>query len=316
MKKLVLLFTCLSLISCSTAIAKDWGSVMKGIKNTAGTIYETSGLKDSVNEVKNEVSIQNITNIASAPTQVEVSFFGGLKPDSSLVDILNTFKKYESVTDIQVAYSGTPIKENGNNINFKTKNSDKATISKYLEKTIPDGFYDKRSGYKIEDYTKIVNLANGKKGKTTKKIGDYIYLRINKIYINSVPCEVRIELIPSIGFYVFNPEKVIVGPTKQIAYPYIIKRITLDSGMYDDSAQTIAQNNKNKIISNFVSKYNLVNDGTDSYTNDFIRLDFYPELTIDYTNFLYINELESKYNDFKANLTIRESQHLDSGNDI
>ena len=69
-------------------------------------------------------------------------------------------------------------------------------------------------------------------------------------------------------------------------------------------------------ISNFVSKYNLVNDGTDSYTNDFIRLDFYPELTIDYTNFLYINELESKYNDFKANLTIRESQHLDSGNDI
>ena len=310
MKKLVLLFTCLSLISCSTAIAKDWGSVMKGVKNTAGTLYEASGLKESVNEIKKETSIQSITNTASIPTQTEVSFFGGLKPDSSLVDILNTFKKYESVTDIQIAYSGTPIKENGNNINFKTKNCDKTTISRYLEKTIPDGFYDKRSGYKIEDYTEIINLANGTKGKTTRLTGD-ITLRISKVYIDSVPFEIFIYLEPYKEFYAFYPEKVIIGQTKQIAYPYLIKQMIFQTDKYDKSVQTIAKNNEQKILNRYIKKYNL----DYSYCNDHIELYLNP-LEINYLNFPYLRELETKYNNFKANLTIRESQHLDSSNDI
>ncbi len=335
-KALFMLVLCL-FVSAGLCYANDLNGVFRGIKNGIDVFSDVNKLKQQVQRPQNQTS-QSSTETITAPTNnsstindesasnvqetlqkpVEISFFGGLKPDSSILDVINTFKKYDSVTNIKVAFGGKVISDNNQPVNFKTAYCDKATMSKYLEQTIPDGLYNKRYGYKMDDYTKLVDLINGKKGKIIG-LTDKIYINIDKMYIDGIPCSVEAKFTLSGEFYSLHSEKVFIGPTKHIAYPYIIETITFNTDFYDKSVQGIAEQKREGILNKYIEKYGVIKDQScyeGDHCNNFVAIKFYPNFGITYKNYTYINELATKYNDFKMKTTIQESKKFDSSNDI
>lgn len=335
-KALFMVVLCLS-VSAGLCYAEDLNGVFRGIRNGINTFSDVNKLKQQIQQPQIQTP-QSQTETKTAPTNdssaitneptsnvqdlqqkpVEVSFFAGLKPDSSILDVINTFKNYESVTNIKVSFGEKVISDNNKPVNFKTAYCDKATMSKYLEQTIPDGLYNKRYGYKMDDYTKLIDLTNGKQGKIIG-LTDNIYINIDKMYIDGIPCSVEAKFTLSGEFYSLHPEKVFIGPNKHIAYPYIIETITFNTDYYDKSVQGIAEQKREGILNKYIQKYGVVKDQScyeGDHCNNFVAIKFHPNFGITYKNYTYINELAAKYNDFKMKTTIQESKKFDSSNDI
>ncbi len=277
------------------------------------------------NDEKNEVENTNSTTEGIVQEDdyketniADIVFFGGLKPDSSIVDVINTFKKYDSVTNIELRYNDKTIADNDIVVNFKNKASDNLTISKYLEKFIPDGFYIQRYNQKVEDYTTMISFMNGQQGRMTS-LTSGVELYINKMYIDGIPFTVRADFVPSEAFYSMYPEKVLVGPTKHIAYPFIIERLVFDTDNYNNAVQDIAKEKRDSILNKYIEKYGVVRDRScydGEHSNDFIAIQYHPNFAITYKNYTYTKYLNNKYADFKKKKTMQEGEKLNSSNDI
>ncbi len=335
-KALFMVVLCLS-VSAGLCYAEDLNGVFRGIRNGINTFSDVNKLKQQIQQPLNQTP-QSQTETKTAPTNdgftitneptsnvqdlqqkpVEVSFFAGLKPDSSILDVINTFKNYESVTNIKVSFGGKVISDKNKPINFKTAYCDKATISKYLEQTIPDGLYSKRYGEKMADYTKPVDLISGTQGKIIG-VTDPIYIDIDKMYIDSIPCSVQVKFILSEDFYSLYPNKVLIGATKKYAYPYIIETIAFKTDFYDKTVQGIAQQKREGLLNKYIEKYGVIRNNScyeGDHCNHFVAIKFNPEFGITYKNYTYINELATQYKEFKMKTTIQKSKKFDSSNDI
>ncbi len=150
---------------------------------------------------------KNFYNALDTNPQV-IELFAGLKSDSSIVDVINTFKNIDTVTTINLG-SKYP------NINFKNiPNTD-------------NKIYETLANALSTSNIQSIELNNKKVNMPTKKFSVFI----EKIYKDGVPYGVKIDFEPCAGFYYLYPSKVYQDSTGKV-YPYVITNIL--AGSYND----------------------------------------------------------------------------------
>ena len=350
-KRIFTVVLCLS-ASVLACYADDFNNVLRGIRNSIDTLSDVNRFRGQViqnnaqgKQLQQKMQQQNTTPAQmSQPTQkttstvqneilvtdnepeqideipqknVEVNFYGGLKPESTVLDVINTFKKNEGVTSIKLGYRSNPgtgggyfmpLKVNGSEVNLKTTYCDKATLTKYLQSLIPIG-----------NYAQTITLPNGITSKMVHADGYVLELQINKIYINSIPMTVEVLFRPSSGYYCFNTDKVLKG-ANGIAYPYLIETITMKTNQYDNLSQSLVYKYGKSVIDSYVEKYSMDRNNScyeGNICNDFVALDKTADsITITYKNYTYKNELTKRYEELETNRTTKQTQKFNSINDI
>lgn len=346
MKKVLMVVTLLSFTTVCFA-ANELNQMFSGIKSSVNSELKSltkSIVKDLVpvedvetplaeqknvstesqeEDSKPEISVDTIKDVVNQVDQVtaqpvEVKFFGGLNPDSSVVDVINVLKKYESIKTIHIRHvmEQKYITQNDINVNFKTAYLDKATLAKYLESFIPTELINKRYGYVMADYTGQIDLANGASGKilTTRP---QIMIEADTIYLENIPFSVEVYFQLSNEYYGLNPEKTIVGANKKVAYPFLIERFVMRAHNDAPSAQLV-QMNKEALLEKYITKYGVVRDQgcyEGSHCNDFIGIKYLGN-EITYKNYDYLNKVKQEYNDYLIKKSVKQTASMDSADDI
>lgn len=309
--------------SLTKSIVKDIVPVVEeSVSEPVAKEAETeTGVKEE--DSKPEITVDTIKDIVDQVDQVtaqpvEVKFFGGLNPDSNIVDVINVLKKYDSVKTISIrnVMDTQYISQNNTRINFKTAYIDKATLAKYLESFIPTELMNKRYGYVMADYTAKIELTNGVSGKvlTTKP---QILIEADTIYLENIPFSVEVYFQLANEYYGLHPDKTIVGANKKVAYPFLIERFVLRAHSDAPSAQLVKMN-KDALLEKYIAKYGVVRDQScyeGAHCNDFIGIRHYGD-QITYKNYDYINKIKEEYNDYLVKKSMKQTADLDSASDI
>jgi len=263
---------------------------------------------------KDSVSTKNMLPLTSKKiSKNNVEFFGGLNPDSSIVEVINTFKNINSVTKI---------------------------TSSYLKCTGPYNQYCTYSG-KIDfkniptDSTHVLNTIGtmlASRPKTSIDLGnsigsmpkDDITLHISTIYIESIPFNVEVTLRPSKGYYFYNQPNILKGASGT-GYPYAINTIVLKTDKYNKAVNDLVLANGQKIVNAYRYKYNLSPNNScyeGDECNNFVAIRYYlqtwgqPSMEITYKNYSYLDNLDKQYNQYVTTKTIQRNQKYNSINKI
>lgn len=227
------------------------------------------------------------------------TLFAGLKPESSLVDTINTFKNMSSVSKIELGYnecSGAYMQY----CKFKT-------IGRNLKNTPSDATSILNSvGNLLSSTRRIpVELANGTGSMTVEAI----YLQISKIYIEGIPFDVEVEMKPLKAYYFTYPQKVLKGASG-VGYPYAITEIRMNTDKYDENSQNLVSA-KGKIVKNaYEEKYGYSN-------SDFVDVSLgFNSMSIVYKNWTNLREIEEKYEEYITNKSVQQTQKYNSIDEI
>lgn len=320
MRKISILILTSLLCSSNICIAEtNMYDVFSGIRNSVQTISDINKLKNEItntpikNDTKQAESINQYEKIPVVENNViqqqaeekninqpvEVSFYAGLKPDSSLVEVINAFKKNSGVTKMDLGYyerSGPYLQVmtfKSCNKNLKNVPTDATSILNIIGNLLSSSIKNR------------VQLNNG----TGIMVNEDLYLQIEKIYLDGVPFSVEVKFVPSAGYYLSHANKVLKGASGN-AFPYVIETIKMSTDKYDNATKNLVYSKRENIYNQYVQKYG------ENYA-DFLsihRSDTYMEIT--YKNYDYINELNYKYNEFATNRSIQQTEKFNSINEI
>ena len=293
--------------------------VFSGIRNSVQTISDINKLKneitngfveDSTKQEESTIRHETIPVVENNEIQenveekinnqpIEVSFYAGLKPDSSLVEVINTFKKNAGVTKIDLGY----YERSGPYLQIMTFKS----CNKNL-KNVPT------------DATSILNIVGNLLSSSAKNnvqlnngtgimVNEDLYLQIEKIYLDGVPFSVEVKLVPSAGYYLSHTNKVLKGASGK-AFPYVIETIKMFTDQYDNTTKNLVYSRRENIYNQYVQKYG-------ENCEKFLSIhSSYTNMEITYKNYDYINELEDKYSNFVTNRSIQQTEKFNSINEI
>ena len=212
MKKILILVLASLLYSSNICMAEtNMYDVFSGIRNSVQAISDINKLK---NEITNK-PVENVTKQVETTVQdnasaivenneaqedveeqimnqpVEVSFYAGLKPDSSLVEVINAFKKNAGVTKMDLGYyerSGPYLQVmtfKSCNKNLKNVPTDATSILNMIGNLLSSSLKNR------------VQLQNG----TGIMVNEELYLQLEKVYLDGVPFKVEVKFVPSAGYY-------------------------------------------------------------------------------------------------------------------
>lgn len=173
-------------------------------------------LQDTVDVISSpNNSYRNSYNNATSANPRVIELFAGLKSDSSIIDVVNTFRKFDTVTNIKLG----PRK--GEHINLKDiSNTD-------------DKIYDTMVNLLSTSNFEQVDLYSDKVNMPKRELS----IIIEKIYKDGIPYGIIVTLKPCAGYYYLYPTKVYKDKNGTV-YPYIITNIFVSS-YYDKDTESI-----------------------------------------------------------------------------
>lgn len=313
MKKIMIFLLCIIFLPTIWECATNWEKVSTEVKEE---INKENSIKSK--EENKPVSVNN-------NRVFKESFFGNLKPDSSILDVINTLKKYDSVTSIEFGYRDPvfrPIKKYGEPINFKNSNLDRKTLLDYLEK-----FPQKHE---------TIYQKNATKGKiySTDLSNTFPCIVVKTIYVENIPFEFfEINFKSAPGFYALYQEEVMKSNKTGIAYPLLIDYIDMSAYSNNDLTKKLIEQNTNNLIQKYKNKYPDLkeiyevydyefnhgysycshNKYHGDYCNKFLTIEKGPDpLRIIYNNETFLEELEKKYTELRLKASIQENQKFNS----
>lgn len=164
--------------------------------------------------------------MAENSNPVVIELFAGLKSDSSIIEVVNTFKKFNSVTSIKLGYDDCEYYSHAcykksTEIDFKNLSEDKIyeTLANFLSTS---------KFQEIELYNAKIDIPKRK-----------LHITVQKIYKDGIPYGVSIDFEPCAGYLYLYPSKV-YQDSNGTAYPYIITNIVVGS-FNDMSTQNIVR---------------------------------------------------------------------------
>ena len=164
----------------------------------------TDVLQNTINTISPDPYIYN--TLDTNPRVIEL--FAGLKSDSSIVDVINTFKNIDTVTTINLGSKYS-------NVNFKNiPNTD-------------NKIYETLANVLSTSNIQSIELSNKKVNMPTKSLSLYI----EKIYKDGIPYGIKVDFKPCAGYYYLYPSRVYQDSAGKV-YPYVITNILV--GSYND----------------------------------------------------------------------------------
>lgn len=227
------------------------------------------------------------------------TLFAGLKPESSLVDTINTFKNMSSVSKIELGYNecgGAYMQY----CKFKT-------IGRNLKNTPSDATSILNSvGNLLSSTRRIpVELANGTGSMTVETL----YLQISKIYIEGIPFDVEVTMKPLKAYYFTYPQKVLKGASG-VGYPYAIGEIKMSTDLYDENSRNLVSAKGKTVEKAYEQKYGYEN-------SDFVDVSLsINSMSIVYKNWTNLREIEEKYEEYITNKSVQQTQKYNSIDEI
>ncbi len=320
MKKILILVLASLLYSSNICMAEtNMYDVFSGIRNSVQAISDINKLK---NEITNK-PVENVTKQVETTVQdnasaivenneaqedveeqimnqpVEVSFYAGLKPDSSLVEVINAFKKNAGVTKMDLGYyerSGPYLQVmtfKSCNKNLKNVPTDATSILNMIGNLLSSSLKNR------------VQLQNG----TGIMVNEELYLQLEKVYLDGVPFKVEVKFVPSAGYYLTHTDKVLKGASGN-AFPYVIETIKMFTDKYDTTSKNLVYSKSANIYNQYKQKYG-ENHG------EFLTIHSSDtDMEITYKNYDYIRELNYKYSEFATNRSIQQTEKFNSINEI
>lgn len=223
------------------------------------------------------------------------TMFGGIRQESSIVDVINTLKKMDTIKNIQIGYYeyyGPYMQlstfKKGNK-NFKTSPSDATSILNTI-------------GNLLSHWHRSTATFHTGQGQY---IDTPIYVIADKIYIENIPFDVMVKFKPSAAYYYVNPSKVLKGASGTI-YSYVLDDFALIYEPKDITGQSLIRANGGKIVKAYNDKYgDLINDYV--YVQDCGEY-----IKIYYGNKYYEQEIEQKFQQYFIDKASRQNSKYNS----